>query len=82
MLSEAEIAQLDGFIVPDAFATRALQDGDAERAFQSGVKREASPGAGLGLSIVKDLSGTYDIPVDVWSEPGAGTCFSIWLRPA
>jgi len=32
MLSEAEIAQLDGFIVPDAFATRALQDGDAERA--------------------------------------------------
>ncbi|RIJ16906.1 sensor histidine kinase [Henriciella mobilis] len=59
-----------------------FEDGDAERAFQSGVKRKASPGAGLGLSIVKDLSGTYDIPVDVWSEPGAGTCFSIWLRPA
>lgn len=41
---------------------------------QHGDKRE---GMGLGLSIVRRLSGLLGHPVDVQSEPGRGSCFAI-----
>lgn len=41
---------------------------------EPGQKRE---GLGLGLSIVQRLAGLLDLPLQVISTPGEGTCFSV-----
>jgi PAS domain S-box len=40
-------------------------------------ERDKSRGLGLGLAIVQRLSTILGHPVEVWSEPGSGSCFSI-----
>ncbi len=37
-------------------------------------------GAGLGLALVKELTEAMGGRVSVESEPGAGSCFSLWLQ--
>ena len=41
------------------------------------AERDRSQGLGLGLAIVRRLSRLLDHPVDVWSEPGRGSRFSV-----
>ena len=50
------------------------------RAFQPFVSgRAAEGGVGMGLAIVADLVGRLGGIVDVWSEPGRGTRFTVLL---
>ena len=42
-------------------------------------------GLGLGLAVVQRIIKEFGGQIDVWSEPGKGTRFDIWLigeRPA
>jgi PAS domain S-box-containing protein len=41
--------------------------------------REAGSGTGLGLSLVHGIVAEFGGAVDVRTEPGAGSCFSVWL---
>ncbi len=41
--------------------------------------RQDDPGLGLGLAIVRELTGLMDGSCDVTSEPGLGTCFQVSL---
>ncbi|PCJ85389.1 MAG: hybrid sensor histidine kinase/response regulator [Hyphomicrobiales bacterium] len=43
---------------------------------------QAAPGLGLGLSIVERLSKVLEHPVELWSQPGKGTRFSVSLPVA
>ena len=45
-------------------------------------ERDRNKGIGLGLAIVKRLSGLLEIPIEVDSELGAGTCFSLIIPQA
>ncbi|GFE64213.1 hybrid sensor histidine kinase/response regulator [Litoreibacter roseus] len=44
--------------------------------------RSANDGLGLGLAIVERACKTLDHPLELWSEPGAGSCFSVNLKLA
>lgn len=51
--------------------------GETEWAMAEGVKGDTSTGSGLGLSIVRQLSETYRLPVSFNTGTGVGTQFSI-----
>lgn len=51
--------------------------GDTDWAMADGVKGDASTGSGLGLSIIRQLSETYALPVKSETAPGVGTTFTI-----
>ena len=58
-----------------------MDAGRLARAFQPFVSsRSAEGGVGMGLTIVADLVGRQGGIVDVWSEPGWGTRFTVLLR--
>lgn len=61
---------------------RGFEGGTADWAFASGRKSDTSPGAGLGLSIVHDLSSEYHMPVEAVTREGAGSLVSVWLSKA
>lgn len=44
--------------------------------------RDLSKGSGLGLAIVKRLCGLMDTPLEMSSEPGRGSCFTLVLQQA
>jgi len=46
------------------------------------VRAERNGGLGLGLSIVKRIANLLDVPVEIASEPGKGSAFSIILQQA
>jgi signal transduction histidine kinase len=50
---------------------------DATRA--AGAPRRRTTGLGLGLAIVKRLAALMGMPIEVWSRPGRGTVFTLWL---
>lgn len=58
---------------------RGLQQSDQSMIFEEfrKVDRSASEGLGLGLAIVKRASKALDHPIDIWSELGRGSCFSV-----
>jgi two-component system NtrC family sensor kinase len=61
--------------LPDLVQAAALA-----RAFQPFVSgRAAEGGVGMGLAIVADLVGRHGGSVDVGSEPGRGTRFTVLL---
>jgi len=39
-----------------------------------------APGAGVGLALVSELIALHSGRVEVLSDPGAGSCFVLWLR--
>ena len=39
-----------------------------------------APGAGIGLALVRELVELHHGHADLISEPGKGSCFSLWLR--
>ena len=43
----------------------------------SNPERDRSKGLGLGLAIADRLAGILNAPLDVWSEEGRGSCFSV-----
>ncbi|MBO8172335.1 MAG: HAMP domain-containing protein [Bacillaceae bacterium] len=43
------------------------------------VRTKKNDGTGLGLSIVKQLVELHDGKIEVQSEPGVGTVFTVWL---
>ena len=50
---------------------------DTDWAFRPGTTGAGSDGSGLGLSIVRELSETYALPIEVTTEQGKGTCISV-----
>jgi signal transduction histidine kinase/ActR/RegA family two-component response regulator len=55
-----------------------------EQAFEEFQRLDASAdaddrGLGLGLAIVRSLANLLDLPVDVWSEVGVGTAFTVTM---
>ncbi len=70
----AEIAVTDaGVGIPDAARQRVF-----ERFFRVDESRaSATGGTGLGLSIVKHIVTNHGGSVDVWSEPGIGSTFTL-----
>ena len=53
-----------------------------KQAFEEFQRLDASAnaddqGLGLGLAIVRSLADLLDLPVDVWSEVGVGTAFTV-----
>ena len=43
------------------------------------ARARTTGGTGLGLSIVKHVAASHGGSVDVWSEPGAGSTFTLVL---
>lgn len=59
-----------------------INEDELERIFEEfhqlgNTARDRREGLGLGLAIVKRLASLLDHPVEVISQPGRGTCFSI-----
>ncbi len=48
----------------------------------SNPERDRNKGMGLGLAIVKRLSDLLDIPIQLSSREGKGSCFKLTLNPA
>jgi signal transduction histidine kinase/FixJ family two-component response regulator/HAMP domain-containing protein len=53
-----------------------------DRFYRGASDERKSPGTGLGLAIVKSLVDMHGGSVDVASEPGSGTTFTVWLPSA
>lgn len=52
-----------------------------DRFYQGDQSREASqPGSGIGLSLAKELVTLHDGRLEVESDPGFGSVFTVWLR--
>jgi signal transduction histidine kinase len=45
-------------------------------------RKSGAPGTGLGLAICKRIAEKLEGQLTVDSEPGQGTAFTIWLKPA
>lgn len=41
--------------------------------------KESGSGTGLGMTVVEEVIRAHQAELQVRSEPGAGTCFQIWL---
>jgi signal transduction histidine kinase len=41
--------------------------------------KESDSGTGLGMTVVEEVIRAHQAELQVHSEPGAGTCFQIWL---
>ncbi|MFX1675119.1 HAMP domain-containing sensor histidine kinase [Paraburkholderia sp. A2WS-5] len=53
-----------------------------DRFYQAGSPRTPTPGVGIGLAIVKKISERYGWSIEIDSEPGKGTCVSLYLPVA
>lgn len=52
-------------------------DGNTEWAMAEGVRGERSEGSGLGLSIIRELSRAYHLPVTAETNRASGTVFTV-----
>lgn len=54
-----------------------------ERFFRGSASRTmAAPGTGLGLAIAHEITNRMNAKITVESQPGQGSAFTLWLRPA
>jgi signal transduction histidine kinase len=59
-----------------------IRDGDLDRVFERFYRADSvrnSEGTGLGLSIVKSVISAHGGEINIRSEPGKGSCFSVLL---
>jgi signal transduction histidine kinase len=79
-----ELGQADGEVRMRVADTGAgIAANDLERIFEPFfTSKEAGEGNGLGLMVCKGIVADHGGEIRVTSEPGAGTEFTITLRPA
>lgn len=58
-----------------------LQEKLFERFYQGKSSEKVSqPGTGIGLALIKELMALHHGQVDLVSQPGQGSCFTLWLK--
>ncbi|MFW6330533.1 MAG: ATP-binding protein [Gemmatimonadota bacterium] len=86
--AEAALPAVGPWFVIDVRDTgRGIPAADLDRMFEPFVQAEAGHtrqrgGTGLGLTISRRLARLMGGELTVESEPGEGSCFSLWLAPA
>ena len=54
-----------------------IEDHDLPRLFTAGFSTKAATGRGVGMSLIKDILDRHDGSIEVETEPGSGTTFTL-----